>query len=57
MVIFNETKEGLQEGLDYVGVYCRMWDISVNTRKTNVVVFRILKLLLLTLFLKVRKLY
>ena len=40
MVIFSKTKKGLQEALDNLDVYCRKWDISVNTRKTKVVVFR-----------------
>ena len=40
MVIFSETKEGLQKGLNNLDVYCWKWDISVNTRKTKVVVFR-----------------
>ena len=39
MVIFSKTIKGLQEGLNSLDLYCKTWDISVNTRKTKVVVF------------------
>ena len=39
-VIFSSTKEGLQEALNNLSVYCEKWDISVNVRKTKIVVFR-----------------
>lgn len=40
MVIFSKTKEGLQEGIHNLDSYCKKWGISVNTRKTKVVVFK-----------------
>ena len=40
MALFSETREGLQKGLDNLGNYCTKWGITVNTRKTKVVVFR-----------------
>ena len=40
MVIFSTTKEGLQEGIHNLDSYCKKWGISVNTRKTKVVVFK-----------------
>ena len=39
MTILSETKEGLQKGLNDLNVYCNKWGISVNTRKTKIVVF------------------
>ena len=40
MALFSETREGLQKGLDNLGDYCAKWGITVNTRKTKIVVFR-----------------
>ena len=40
MVIFSKTIEGLQEGLNNLERYCKKWGISVNIRKTKVVVFK-----------------
>ena len=32
MAIFSTTKEGLQESLNSLSIYCEKWDISVNVR-------------------------
>ena len=37
MILFSETIEGLQNMLS---VYTEKWDLSVNTNKTKIVVFR-----------------
>ena len=39
-VIFSETKEGLQMGLDSLWEYCLKWGLTVNIDKTKIVVFR-----------------
>lgn len=39
-VIFAETGEELQKGLDIVYDYCTRWRLTVNTDKTKVLVFR-----------------
>ena len=38
-VILAESREGLQEGLDYLHDYCKRWKLTVNTDKTKVLVF------------------
>ena len=38
-VILSETRDGLQEGLDYLYDYCQRWKLTVNTEKTKVLVF------------------
>ena len=40
MVLFSETKEGLQEGLNNLHDYCSAWGLTLNATKTKVVVFR-----------------
>ena len=40
MVIFSNSEDGLQEALNNLDFYCKKWGISVNTRKTKVVVFK-----------------
>ena len=40
MVIFSDSEQGIQEALNNLDVYCRKWDISVNTIKTKVVIFQ-----------------
>ena len=40
MVIFSQTREGLQEGLDKLREYCNKWGIIVNILKTKIMVFR-----------------
>ena len=39
-VVFSETIEGLQKGIDSVRDYCRKWGITVNVPKTKVLVFK-----------------
>lgn len=39
-VLLSESKEGLQNILDNLHVYCESWNIDVNVTKTKVVVFR-----------------
>ena len=40
MVIFSDSESGLQEALNNLKFYCNKWGISVNTKKTKVVVFK-----------------
>ena len=40
IVIFSNTSEGLQKGLDILGDYCQKWNLTVNIDKTKVMVFR-----------------
>lgn len=40
IVIFAETSQGLQDGLDILADYCRKWKLTVNTDKTKIMVFR-----------------
>ena len=39
-VLFSETKEGLQTSLDNFEQYCKKWNLTVNTDKTKIMVFR-----------------
>ena len=39
-VIFSESREGLQEGLNSLYRYCTKWGLTVNVDKTKIVVFR-----------------
>ena len=39
-VLFGKTPDILQYLLDKLFIYCRKWNIEVNTDKTKVVVFR-----------------
>lgn len=39
-VIFADTRNGLQEGLDFLHDYCQKWRLTVNSAKTKVLVFR-----------------
>ena len=38
--IFSETREGLQNAINNLDEYCLKWGITVNVRKTKIVVFR-----------------
>ena len=40
IVIFSNTSDGLQKGLDVLSDYCQRWKLSVNTEKTKIMVFR-----------------
>ena len=40
IVLFSETDEGLQNGLNCMYDYCQKWKLSVNTQKTKVMIFR-----------------
>ena len=40
MVIFSESESGLQDALNNLHFYCNKWGISVNTKKTKIVVFK-----------------
>jgi len=35
IVIFSETQEGLQEGLNVLSKYCEKWKLVVNVNKTT----------------------
>ena len=39
-VVFSQTKEGLQKGLNNLFDYCKKWGLKVNAKKTKVVIFR-----------------
>ena len=40
MVIFSETRNGLQTGLNKLDEYCSRWGLTVNINKTKCVAFR-----------------
>ena len=40
MILFSETIEGLQNMLNTLSIYTEKWGLSVNTKKTKIVVFR-----------------
>ena len=40
MVIFSETRKGLQNGLDALSSYCSKWGLSVNVSKTKCIAFK-----------------
>lgn len=40
LVIFSETHQGLQNALGKLKDYCHKWQLSVNTKKTKVLVFQ-----------------
>ena len=40
MVIFSETKDGLQEMLNALYIYTKKWKLTVNIDKTKIVIFR-----------------
>ena len=40
IVIFSNTSEGLQNGLDNLSEYCSKWKLTVNIDKTKIMVFR-----------------
>ena len=39
LVLISESKEGLQQHLNVLEKYCKDWKLSVNTVKTQVVIF------------------
>jgi hypothetical protein len=39
-VLISESKEGLQETLNSLELYCTKWNLTVNIEKTKVIVFR-----------------
>ena len=40
IVIFADSAEELQKGLDVLHVYCQRWKLKINAQKTKVVIFR-----------------
>ena len=38
-VIFADTYQGLQKGLENLEVYCKIWKLTVNVEKTKVMIF------------------
>ena len=40
IMIFAETSDGLQKGLDILKDYCTRWKLTVNTQKSKIMVFR-----------------
>ena len=39
LVLMSESKEGLQQHLNVLEKYCKVWKPSVNTDKTQLVIF------------------
>ena len=39
IVILAESREGLQEGLDILAEYCKIWKSTVNKDKTKIMIF------------------
>ena len=39
LVLMSETKEGLQAGIDKLGKYCSRWNLTINSSKTQIVIF------------------
>ena len=39
LVLFSDTKNGLQQKLDILNNYCTEWCIEVNVKKTKVIIF------------------
>ena len=40
IIIFSESAEGLQTGLDILKDYCDKWKLIGNTNKTKIMIFR-----------------
>ena len=40
LTIFAETPAGLQKGLDTLKFYCNRWKLTVNIKKTKIMIFR-----------------
>ena len=40
IVIFSNTSDGLQRGLNVLSDYCNKWKLTVNVDKTKIMVFR-----------------
>ena len=40
-IVMSESANELQKALDALGKYCDLWDLTVNTSKTKVVVYSI----------------
>ena len=39
LVLFSESKQGLQCALNRLDEYCQTWHLNVNLRKTKIIVF------------------
>ena len=39
IVMFSETKEGLQQCLDNLSNYCKKWKLEINLKKTKSIIF------------------
>ena len=40
IVVFSDSAEGLQKGLDSLFIYCQRWKLKINVMKTKKNVFR-----------------
>ncbi len=40
IIIFADSAEGLQNGLNILSDYCQKWKLTVNKEKTKIMVFR-----------------
>jgi hypothetical protein len=50
IVIFSNTKSGLQKKLDKLHEYCKEWCLEINSSKTQVLIFN-LKITLLSIII------
>ena len=39
-VVYSDSAEGLQNGLDSLSIYCQKWKLKINVMKTKIIVFR-----------------
>ena len=40
IVVFSDSAEGPQNGLDSLFIYCQRWKLKINVMKTKIIVFR-----------------
>ena len=40
IILLSETKEGLQNCLNNLNIYCQKWKLVVNLKKTKTIIFR-----------------
>ena len=39
LALLSLSKEGLQNGLDKLSIYCSKWNLTINTAKTQIIIF------------------
>lgn len=40
LVLLSPTQHGLQQNLDLLEQYCQAWALTVNLKKTNIMIFQ-----------------